>query len=52
MTGPQLNDTDWITPEAVHLQSTFVGTKRFEYDDIAETETPQLLGKQTFQSAC
>ena len=36
MAAPQLNDVPQISPEAVHLQSTFVGTDHFEFDDVAE----------------
>ena len=36
MLAPQLNEAQRISPEAVHLQSTFVGTDHFEFDDIAE----------------
>ena len=32
----QPNDVPQISPEAVHLQSTVVGTDHFEFDDIAE----------------
>ena len=36
MLAPQLNFVPMITNEAVHEQSTFLGTDNFEYDDIAE----------------
>ena len=36
MMGSQLSEAPRIAAEAVHLQSTFVGIERFEFDDVAE----------------
>ena len=47
MAATQLNDVPRISPEAVFLQSTFVGVDHFEYDDIAEldnSKSTQPLG--------